>query len=223
MYSSALAKDAQYPHWHLHPQHKAATPDIARPYAIPKETNVASKDAALNKELGLDDVYDPMVSRTTPSTLGPQTPPAYTEDATLISPITLPTLGESRDSGFVGLASGVASLVNKHDDCLLNNGLPPGLPMDAGISRALGSGQSSNRDTPMSLGSPIMPGAGRADVLKRLVEATTNLTAFTDTMKCMQEKAKRKQLERSCRILPTIKKTPTGCRRHPHYEHRHCR
>ena len=58
-----------------------------------------------------------------------------------------------------------ASPVTKHDDWLLN-GLPQGLPMEVGISQALGSGQGSSCETPMSLVSPMMPGVGRGGVLK---------------------------------------------------------
>ena len=126
----------------------------------PKETNAASWDAALNKELGLDDVFDPMAPRTEASTPGLHTPLAYAEGTTPISPITLPTSGGSRVSGVQCLTSGVASPVTKHDDHLLD-GLPPGLPMDIGISQAPGCGRGSSHKTPMSLGSPLaLPGAG---------------------------------------------------------------
>ena len=118
--------------------------------------DTASKDAALNKELGLDEVYDPIVSRTASSTLGQQTPPMYAEGTTPIPPITLPSSGGSRDSGVRGLASGVATPVTKRDNHLLDR-LPPGSPMDVGISRVPGSGRGSGCKTPMSLGSPIMP------------------------------------------------------------------
>ena len=47
----------------------------------------------------------------------------------------------------------------------------------------------------MSLGSPVIPGAGCRGVLKRLVDSASNLTAFTDAMKRMQKEAERKQLE----------------------------
>ena len=48
---------------------------------------------------------------------------------------------------------------------------------------------------PMSLGSPVIPGAGHGGVLKRLVDSASNSTAFADAMKCMQKEAERKQLE----------------------------
>ena len=48
---------------------------------------------------------------------------------------------------------------------------------------------------PMSLGSPALPGARHGGVLKRLVDSTSNPTAFADTMKRMQKEAERKQLE----------------------------
>ena len=67
---------------------------------MPKESDTAARDATLNKELGLEDVYDPMKSRMAASTPGPSTPPAYAEDSTPIPPITLLTSGRSRDSGF---------------------------------------------------------------------------------------------------------------------------
>ena len=47
----------------------------------------------------------------------------------------------------------------------------------------------------MSLGSPALPRARRGGVLKRLVDSTSNPTAFKDAMKCMQKEAERKQLE----------------------------
>ena len=178
--TTSLGKDTQYPHWHCQPQCKTPGPDVPRPYAAPKETDTASRDATLSNELGLDDVYDPMVSRTGVSTPGPHTPPAYAEDTTPIPHITLPTSGGSRDSGFGGLASGMASPVTNHDYRLLN-GLPPSLRMDIGISQAPGSGQGSSHETPML---PSLP-----------AEAAPSLTAFTDAMKQMQEKAKRKQQE----------------------------
>ena len=107
------AKDAQYPHWHCPPQSKTPGPDVPGPYMTPKETDAALRDATLNKELGIDDVFDPMASRTRASTTGPHTPPAHAEGTTSIPPITLPTSGGSRDSGFGGLASGVTSPVPK--------------------------------------------------------------------------------------------------------------
>ena len=148
----------------------------------------------INKELGSEDVYDPLQSRNASPTLGPHTPPAYGEDTTTIPPIHLPTLGGSGDSGIGGLASGVASPVTKCDDRLLD-GLPPGLPMEVGLSRALGSSRGSSRGTPMSLGSPVIPRAGRGSVLKRLIDSASNSTAFADAMKRMQKEAERKQLE----------------------------
>ena len=152
--------DTQYPHWVPQPHRKTPGPDVPQLYATPKETDAAGRDAKLNKELGLDKVFDPLVSGNTSPTPGPRTPPAYGEDTT-IPPIRLPTSGGSGDSGVGGFASGVASPITKHDNWLLD-GLPPGLPMEVGISRAPGS----SRKTPMSLGSPMMPGVGHAGVLK---------------------------------------------------------
>ena len=99
----------------------------------------AGCDARLNQELGSEDVYDPLESRNALPTLGPQTPPAYGEDTATIPPIGLPTLGGSGNSGVGGLTSGVASPVTKRVDRLLD-GLPPGSPMEVGLSQAPGCG-----------------------------------------------------------------------------------
>ena len=82
----------------------------------------------INKELGSEDVYDPLQLRNASPTLGLRTPPVYGKDTATIPPIRLPTSGGSGDSGIGGLASGVASPVTKRDDQLLD-GLPPGSPM----------------------------------------------------------------------------------------------
>ena len=131
--------DAKYPHWHRQPQCKTPGPDVPQPYATPKEMSAARHDTRLNKELGLDNVYDPLALRNASPTLGPRTPTAYGKDTTTITPICLPTSGGSGDSGIRGLASGVASPVTKRDDRLLD-GLPPGSPMEVGLSWAPGSG-----------------------------------------------------------------------------------
>ena len=115
---------------------------------------------------------------------------AYGEDTATIPPICLPVSGGSGDSGVGGLTSGVASPVTKHDNRLLD-GLPPGSPMEVGLSWAPGSG----RGTPVSLDSPAIPGAGCGGMLKQLVDSASNPTAFTDAMKHMQREAERKQLE----------------------------
>ena len=180
--ATSSTDDAKYPHWHCQPQHKTPGPDVPQPYTTPKETSAVGHDARLNQELGLDNVYDPLASRNASPTPGPRTPPAYGEDTATIPPICLPTSGGSGDSSIGGLTSGVASLVTKCDDRLLDD-LPPGLPMEVGLSRALGSGQGSSHGTPMSLGSPIVPGAGHGGVLKQLVDLASNLTAFADAMK----------------------------------------
>ena len=67
--------------------------------------------------------------------------------------------------------------------------------MEVGLSWAPVSGQGSSCGMPMSLGSPAIPGAGHAGILKRLVDSASNQTTFTDAMKCMQKEAERKQLE----------------------------
>ena len=154
----------------------------------------AGCDTMINKELGSEDVYDPLQSRNASPTLGLQTPPTYGEDTTTIPPIHLPTSGGSGDSGIGGLASGIASPVTKHDDRLLD-GLPLGSPMEVGLSQAPGSGRGSCHGMPMSLGSTVIPRARCGGILKRLVDSASNSTAFTDTMKCMQKEAERKQLE----------------------------
>ena len=82
-----------------------------------------------------------------------------------MQPIHLPTLGGSGDSSVGGLASGVASPVTKCDDRLLD-GPPPGSPMEVGLSRAPGSGRGSSHGMPMSLSSPVIPGAGCGGMLK---------------------------------------------------------
>ena len=189
-----MADEAKYPHWHHPSICKTPGPDVPWPYSTPKETDAAVHDAQLNKELGIDKVYDPLALRNASPTPGPQTPPAYGEDNTIIPSIHLPTSGGSGDSGVGGLASGVASPVTKHDDRLLD-GLPPGLPMELGISWVPGSSRASSRETPMSLGSPNIPGAEWGGMLKWLLNMAPNLTTFADAMKRMQREAKRKQLE----------------------------
>ena len=67
--------------------------------------------------------------------------------------------------------------------------------MDVGVSRAPGSSRASSCETPMSLGLPVpLPGARHGGVLKCLMEGL-NSTAFSDAIKQMQEKAKKKQQE----------------------------
>ena len=131
--------DIKYPHWHPQPHRKTPGPDVPQPYTTPKETGAAGHDAMLNKELGLDKIYDPLASGDASPAPGPKTPPTYSEDCTTIPPIHLPTTGGSGDPGVGGLASGVVSPVTKRDDRLLD-GLPPGSPMEVGLSRAPGSG-----------------------------------------------------------------------------------
>ena len=180
--ATSSTDDAKYPHWHRQPQHKTPGPVVPQLYATPKEMGTAGHYARLNQELGLDNMYDPLALRNASPTLGPRTPPVYGEDTTTIPPIRLPTSGGSGDSSIGGLTSGVASPVTKHDDRLLD-GLPPGLPMEVGLSRALGSSLGSSCGMPMSLGSPIVSGAGCGGMLKRLVDSVSNPTAFVDAMK----------------------------------------
>ena len=108
--------DSKYPLWHCQPQCKTPGPDVPRPYTTPKEMGAAGRDTMINKELGSEDVYDPLQSRNASTTLGPRTPPVYSKDTATIPPIRLPTLGGSGDSGVGGLTSGVASPVTKRDD-----------------------------------------------------------------------------------------------------------
>ena len=54
--------DSKYPLWHRQPQHKTPSPDVPRPYTTPKEMGAAGHDALINKELGSEDVYDPLQS-----------------------------------------------------------------------------------------------------------------------------------------------------------------
>ena len=187
---TSSTSDIKYPHWHPQPRCKTPGPDVPQPYATPKETGASGHDARPNRELGLDKVYDPLVSGDASPAPGPKTPPAYGEDCTTIPPIHLPTMGGSRNTGVGGLGSGVASPDTKHDDRLLD-GLLPGSPMEVGLFQALGSGQGSSRETPMSLELPILPGMGRGAILKLLVDSAP----FADAMKRMQKEAKRKQLE----------------------------
>ena len=161
----SATNDSNYLLWHCQPQCKTPGPDVPRPYATPKETGATARNARLNQELGSEDVYDPLKSRDASPAPGPRTPPGYGEDTATIPPICLPVLGGSGDSGIGGLASGVASPVTKHDDRLLD-GLPPGSPMEVGLSRAPGSGRGSRCGTPMSLGLPAIPRARRGGMLK---------------------------------------------------------
>ena len=85
--------DSKYPLWHCQPQHKTSSPDIPQPYATPKEMSAACCDAMINKELGSENVYDPLQSRNALPTPGPRTLPVYGEDTATIPPIHIPTLG----------------------------------------------------------------------------------------------------------------------------------
>ena len=67
--------------------------------------------------------------------------------------------------------------------------------MEVELSQAPGSGRGSSHGMPMSLGSPVIPRAGRGGILKRPVGSASNPTAFADAMKRMQKEAERKQLE----------------------------
>ena len=124
--------DIKYPHWHPQPRRKTPGPDVPQPYATPKETDAAIHDTKLNKELGLDKVFDLLALGEASPTPGPKTP-AYGEVSTTIPPISLPTTGGSGDPGIGGLACGMVSPVTKRDDRLLD-GLPPGSPMEVGLS-----------------------------------------------------------------------------------------
>ena len=86
------ADNSKYPLWHRQPQHKTPGPDIPRPYATPKEVSTAGRDAMINKELGSQNVYDPLQSRNALPTPGLQTPPTYGEDTATIPPTRIPTL-----------------------------------------------------------------------------------------------------------------------------------
>ena len=87
--------DSKYPLWHRQPQHKTPGPNVPRPYATPKEMGAAGHDTMINRELGSEDVYDPLQSRNASPTPGQQTQPAYGEDTATIPPIHLPTSGGS--------------------------------------------------------------------------------------------------------------------------------
>ena len=87
---TSLTDDTKYPHWHHQPHCKTPGPDVPQPYATPKETGAAGHVARLNKELGLDKVYDLLASGDTSPAPGPKTPPAYGEDRTTIPTIICP-------------------------------------------------------------------------------------------------------------------------------------
>ena len=63
--------DSKYPLWHHQPQRKTPSPDVPRPYTTPKEMGAAGCDTLINKELGSEDVYDPLQSRNASPTPGP--------------------------------------------------------------------------------------------------------------------------------------------------------
>ena len=119
--------NSKYPLWHCQPQYKTPGLDIPQPYTTPKEMSAAGHDAMINKELGSENVYDPLQSRNASPTPGPQTLPVYGEDTATIPPIHIPTLVGYGDSGIGGLASGMASPVTKRDARLLD-GLPRARP-----------------------------------------------------------------------------------------------
>ena len=137
----------------------------------------------------------------------------------------VPTLGGSGDvrlNSVSDLASGVASPVTKCDDWLLD-GLPvQGLPMEVGIFckhqclRPSSWWQPSR--LPLSLGSPMMSGAGRGGILKQLLELSTQ----PDRLQWMlwtwmqQGEFERKQLEEECHHhYPADQEDdPTGCKQH---------
>ena len=190
--------DTKYQNWHPQPHHKTPGPDVPQPYATPKETDTAVHDTKLNKVLGLEKVFDLLASGDASPMPGPKTPPAYGEVSTTIPPICLLTMGGSSNPGIGGLASGMALPVTKQDDRLLD-GLPPGSPMEVGLSQAPGSGRGSSHKTPMSLGLPVLPGIGCGGMLKQLVDSAP----FADAMKRMQKEAERKQLEEEESPYPT--------------------
>ena len=68
---TSLTDDSKYPLWHHQPQCKTPGPNVPRPYATPKEMGAAGCDAVINKELGSEDVYDPLQSRNALPTPGP--------------------------------------------------------------------------------------------------------------------------------------------------------
>ena len=143
--------DSKYPLWHRQPQHKTPGPDIPQLYATPKEMSAAGRDAIINKELGLEYLYDPLQLRNAFAYTGTANiTHAYGEDTAAVPPICIPTPGGSGHPGIGGLTSGMTSPVTKCDDRLLD-GLPQGSPMEVGLSQALGSGQGSSCTTPMSL------------------------------------------------------------------------
>ena len=82
--------DSNYPLWHRQPQCKTPGPDVPWPYATPEEMSAAGCDTMINKELGSEDVYDPLQLRNASPTPGLRIPPMYSEDTATIPPICLP-------------------------------------------------------------------------------------------------------------------------------------
>ena len=62
--------DSKYPLRHRQPQRKTPGPDVPRPYTTSKEMGAARCNTLINKELGSEDVYDPLKSRNASPTLG---------------------------------------------------------------------------------------------------------------------------------------------------------
>ena len=69
--ATSTTNDSNYPLWHRQPQCKTPSPDVPQPYATPKETGAAARDARLNQELGSEDVYDPLKLRDASPAPGP--------------------------------------------------------------------------------------------------------------------------------------------------------
>ena len=213
--------DSKYRLWHRQPQHKAPSPNIPRPYATPKEMSTTGHDAMINKELGLENVFDPLQLRNALPTPGPWTPPAYGKDTAVIPPIHKPTLGGPGESGIRGLASGMASPVTKLDDQLLD-GLPPGSPIEVGLSWAPGSGWGSSHVACLCPWAHLLylePWHG--GVLKRLVDFSIQPNCLCRRHEMHAEGGWKGSSwrKRNLHIRPNRRTTPTECEQHPCRHH----
>ena len=200
--ATTSANDTDYPDWDCQPCHKTPGPDVPQLYATPKETDATGHDVKLNKELGLDNIFDPLALGDASPAPGPQTPLVYGDDATTIPPIHLPTLGGSGDSGISGLTSGVASPITKCDNRLLD-GLPRGLPMVVGALLGIQLWSRIQPQGPHVSRLTCSAWSEHRGILKRLLDTAPKPTAFADAMKRMPKQAEKKQQEEDELPYPT--------------------
>ena len=154
----------QFPGWTLKPQKKpAAGVNMQTSYQTPgnlrrREMTIAERDAALEAELGVDRVLDPLAPSPAPcSSPGPQTPPQFSDTDVDVPSIDL--LG----------ASPITNADNQLFGMISDSPMETMLASTSAIStlmfsRAPGSAVSSTRGTPMSGASPAvgspLPGLG---------------------------------------------------------------